>query len=135
MAYFDWKAEYSVNVAMIDKQHKRLVELLNQLYDAMRDGKGNEVVGKVLDELVDYTKKHLGDEERLLQSNGYPAFVGHKAEHVRITAQVLEYQKQYKDGNVGISVKLGNFIKDWLIVHIQTVDKKYSSFLNGKGIV
>jgi hemerythrin len=135
MAYFDWKAEYSVNVAMIDGQHKRLVDLLNQLYDAMKAGKGNEVVGKVLEDLVDYTKKHLADEERLLQSNGYPAFAGHKAEHVRITAQVVDYHRQYKEGNVGISVKLGNFIKDWLINHIQTVDKKYSAFLNGKGIV
>jgi hemerythrin len=134
MAYFDWKPEYKVNVAAFDAQHKRLVDMLNELYDSMRAGKGNVVVGKVLDDLVDYTKKHLAEEERFLQTNSYPAFPEHKAEHIRLTAQVVEYQKQYKEGNVGISVKLGNFLKDWLIGHIQASDKKYAAFMNAKGI-
>jgi hemerythrin len=36
MAFIDWKPEYSVGHAEIDQQHRKLVEIINSLYEAMK---------------------------------------------------------------------------------------------------
>jgi hemerythrin len=133
MAYFPWRAEYQVNIALIDTQHKQLVELLNQLYDAMRAGKGKDATGRVLNELVEYTKLHFATEERLMEEHAYPGFLAHLAKHTHLTSKVIEYQQAYIKGG-SISVELSMFLKDWLISHIQGVDMKYSPYLIAKGV-
>ena len=35
MSLFDWKDDYSVEIAEIDEQHKSLIGLINRLYDAV----------------------------------------------------------------------------------------------------
>lgn len=53
-------------------QHKKLVSMVNEMYQAMSQGKGNDVVGKVLNDLIAYTRTHFAAEEKLMQTNGYP---------------------------------------------------------------
>jgi len=55
MALMQWNDSLSVNVGMIDKQHQKLVGMINELNDAMRQGKGKDILGKTLNELVAYT--------------------------------------------------------------------------------
>lgn len=45
MAFINWSDKLSVGVQQMDMQHKRLVELINELYEAMNSGKGNDVLG------------------------------------------------------------------------------------------
>ena len=66
MAYLDWSESYSVGIPKIDMQHQKLVAFLNQLYEAMQAGKGNDVLGKVLNDLAMYTKTH--NQVEILQS-------------------------------------------------------------------
>jgi hemerythrin len=72
MELIKWKDVFSVKVSEVDNQHKKLIGLINQLYDAMRVGKGREVLGSVLTELVNYTIYHFSTEERLFREYGYP---------------------------------------------------------------
>lgn len=134
MAFIDWKDELSVNIRMIDDQHKELIKLINELSDAMKVGKGKDVMGKVLSKLVDYTKMHFGTEERLFQTHGYPGYIAHKSEHDKLTKQVLDLKTKFDNGQSVITVEVMNFLKDWLQKHIIGTDKKYSSFLIGKGV-
>lgn len=133
MAFFDWKDEYSVNINKIDTQHRQLVKLLNDLYTAMKEGKGKTVTGGILDSLIAYTRQHFKDEEVLMQTHTYPGFLAHLREHTNLTTQVLKYKKEFDEGT-GISVELSSFLKDWLIKHIQGTDKMYAPFLNAKGV-
>ena len=135
MALFTWNDSYSVNIREIDDQHKILVKLINDLHDAMKVGKGKEVMGTTIKELVDYTAYHFDHEEKLFTSNGYPESSQHKAIHEKLIAEVKTLQKNYESGNTVISMEVMNFLKDWLSGHIMGTDKKYSSFLNAKGIV
>ncbi len=43
MALIDWDKSLSVNVEEIDQQHKKLIAMINELNEAMRNGKGKEV--------------------------------------------------------------------------------------------
>lgn len=134
MALLDWNDNYSVKVKEIDNQHKKLVELINTLHDGMKSGKGKEVLGKILDELANYTVYHFGYEEKLFEKHGYPESIIHKRQHSDLVSQVQKFIESYKNGNGVLTIELMNFLRDWLTQHIAGSDKKYTVFLNGKGV-
>jgi len=107
--------------------------LLNRLYDGMRSGQGKDVVGKVLDDLINYTKFHFAREEELFTRTGYPA-VEHKEQHRLLVKQVDDLRSRFKSGEISISIETLDFLKDWLAIHIQGSDKNYAGHLNAAGI-
>lgn len=134
MAIIEWSPAYSVKVKKFDDQHKKLVDLINQLHDAMKSGQGNTAIGVVLQSLVAYTGTHFADEVKLLQANGYPDLVKHQAAHDTFVKQVVEFQKKFQDGTAMLTMTVLSFLKEWLVKHIQGEDKKYGIFLNAKGV-
>jgi hemerythrin len=135
MSLITWNDSYSVKIKQFDDQHKKLVQMVNELHDAMKVGKGKEVLGKVLDSLIQYTGTHFSDEEKLMVQHKFPEYETHKKEHNKLVLQVLDVQKQFHAGSLTITQPVMTFLKDWLQKHIQGEDKKYGIFLNGKGIV
>jgi hemerythrin-like metal-binding protein len=133
MAFFVWSDNLSVGVKASDDDHKNLIHILNRLYDGMKSGQGKDVVGKVLDDLISYTKFHFSREEEFFARTGYPA-VEHKEEHRLLVKQVDDLQSRFKSGENSISVETLNFLKDWLAFHIHGTDKRYSDHLNAAGI-
>ena len=134
MATFSWNETFSVGIGSIDEQHKRLVSLVSGLFDAMSQGKGAQVLANVLTTLVEYTKTHFRYEESLMQTHGYPGLAAHKAEHDQLAAKANDLLERFKTGSTTISVQTGNFLKEWLVGHMLGADKKYSSFLQAKGV-
>ncbi|HEX8817596.1 MAG TPA: bacteriohemerythrin [Terriglobales bacterium] len=135
MSLIAWNDRLSVGIASIDKEHQKLVGLVNDFYDAMQAGKGKETLSKVLAELIDYTKTHFANEEQLFAKTGYPDAAEHKKAHDDLTRQVVEIQEKYAKGaTTALSVDTLNFLKSWLLTHIQGSDKKYAPHLTGKGI-
>lgn len=136
MALITWDdSKFSVNIKEIDVQHKKLVELINLLHDAMKAGQGKDALGKVLNELISYTVSHFGTEERLFQQHGYPDIAKHKKEHEDLKKKAIELKTEFEKGAAMITPNVLNFLRDWLTNHIMKVDKAYSAFLNGKGVV
>jgi hemerythrin len=134
MPLMSWSETLSVKVDEIDNQHKRLVELVNELHDAMAQGKGRDVMGKTLGGLVDYTKTHFADEERLMIKYNYPGYAQQKAEHDALAKKVLDLQSQYLLGKAALTLEVMRFLQDWLSAHIQKVDRQFGSYLNSKGV-
>jgi len=135
MALMNWNEKLSVGVAVIDDEHKKLVAMLNELYDGMQSGKAAAALGHVLDGLISYTAAHFKHEEELFAKTGYPAAVAHKKEHDDLTKQVLDVQAKYKAGVSGtLSLEVMSFLKNWLVTHIQGSDKGYGPHLNSKGV-
>ena len=134
MALMEWSEKLSVNIKEVDEQHKKWIKLLNDLHDAMKSGKGNEVIGSTLSGLVEYTKVHFATEEKLLQSHSYPAFLAHKKLHTEMVAKVESLESQYKSGKPVLSVEVMQFLKNWLSEHIVGTDKNYGPYLNSKGV-
>jgi len=134
MAIMEWSPTFSVKVKKFDDQHKKLVELVNQLHDAMKAGQGNAMLGVVLQSLINYTATHFKDEEQMMQANGYPDLARHKSEHEKLVKQVLDLQQKFLAGGSVLTMTVMSFLKDWLVTHIQGEDKKYGVFFNAKGI-
>ena len=133
MELFTWNEKYSVNIREIDDQHKKLIGMVGQLHDAMRQGKGKQVLEEVLRNLIQYCRTHFATEERLMKANGYPGYETHKAKHDSLTNKVAEIYRQYQDGKVTISLEVMTFLENWVDKHIMGADKQYGPFLNSKG--
>lgn len=129
-----WDENYAVGITEIDEQHKKLVNLISVLNEAIYAGQGCEQLEKVFTELVEYTKIHFANEEELLTSNSYPDIEKHKEKHEELTKEVANFQSQFSDGMVFITMQVMEFLKDWLINHILDIDKKYAPFLKDKGV-
>ncbi len=131
---FAWKEAYSVHITALDRQHQQLFAMIAELNEALSSGKGNAVVGKVLDQLVDYTMSHFAAEEKLLERYGYADLPEHRARHQELAAKVGGLLEEFKAGNVGVSVSLMLFLRSWLKDHILGTDKQYTEYLNRKGV-
>ena len=134
MPCMTWKDSMSVGVPSIDEQHKKLVGMLNELFEGMNVGKGKEVLGRIPDKLISYTATHFKYEEELFDKTSYPDAFNHKKEHAALVKQVLDTQAKYKAGAMALSVEVGYFLSDWLTNHIMGTDRKYGSHLTAKGI-
>jgi hemerythrin len=134
MAFLNWSSELSVGIPKIDQQHQKLVGFLNELYDAMQAGKGRDVLGKVLGDLLLYTKTHFASEEQIMSASGYPEYQDHKARHDKMTRKVKDLHEQFRQGTLGSPIQITNFLKDWLSKHIMETDKKYMPYLAGKSV-
>jgi hemerythrin len=135
MPLVTWTEKLSVGVKVLDDDHKNLVGILNELYDAVQKGRGKESLGKTLDGLIDYTKAHFVREEQFFQQTNYADFATHKKLHDNFVKQTLAVQQKYKAGaSSTMSLELMSFLKNWLVTHIQGEDKKYGPHLNSQGI-
>ncbi len=134
MPLLEWKNDYSVGVKEIDSQHKRLIEITNTLFDAMKEGKGGDVLKPILTELTDYTRTHFAYEERLLGANAYPDLVTHQGVHRQLADKVQRFADEANQGKIALSTPLISFLRSWLVDHIQGVDKRYSSHLSARGV-
>ena len=132
--YVEWKQEYSVGIDSIDEQHKRLLNLINQLQTAVDYSTGDQFEREALDELVDYTKTHFKYEEGLMRDNDYPDFEPHKAQHEKMFKKVEEVLAEYEQDHDTAMSNAAEYLKSWLINHINGTDKEYSSYLIGKGV-
>jgi hemerythrin len=134
MELISWKDSLSVGISEIDEQHKRLVGLINKLFDAMSQGKSKEIMHTVLGELSNYVITHFATEEKLMKQLGYEDYDYHKQEHKFFIDKINEFKMKFSTGDATISLEVLNFLKDWLLKHIIGTDRKYIPLFKENGI-
>ncbi|HEY5672827.1 MAG TPA: bacteriohemerythrin [Malonomonas sp.] len=133
MSAITWKEVYETNIVVLDKEHRRLVEQINRLYQAIREKRSEEIMLSIFDELVSYTDQHFANEERLLTEYGYPQLAEQQAEHKRLAQQVHDYRQQL-DGDSALSAtEVMGFLRQWLLDHIVKHDMQYGPYLESRG--
>jgi hemerythrin len=134
MAFIEWKEDFSVGIKKIDEQHKKLVTQLNDLYEAMKAGRGKEALSDVLNELLQYTKEHFLTEESLMKLYNYPEYDAHKQKHDKMAIHVVQLKEKVDSGEISSPRQITEFLKEWLAKHIMGTDKLYGPYLNKKGV-
>ena len=136
-----WNESMSVNIEEIDSQHKKLVEIINTLFDAMKIAKGFDVLDEVIDKLANYVQYHFETEENYFDKFEYSESQLHKNEHRKFSEQIYEVRKAFNEGKLAksedetpLTVELWKLLKDWFINHVMIFDKKYAPLFKENGL-
>jgi hemerythrin len=131
MSYLQWTENLSVGVTQMDDHHKKLVSLINMLFDAM-SGDATSTVETVLNDLLDYTRYHFAEEEKLLAASDYPDLEEHQGIHRAMVKEVLDMRQRYLDKPASVPPNEAlDFLSKWLMRHIIGKDLRYRPFVEG----
>lgn len=134
MALINWDSTLQIGIEEIDNQHKKLVELLNTLFDAMQNGRSKDVLGKILNELTSYTVMHFKTEEKYFEKFGFEDEIDHLAAHASFVSKVSKFKAEFDSGNAAVSQDLLRYLKDWITKHINVSDRKYVELFKNNGL-
>ncbi len=124
----DWSKEYEIGIKVVDQQHEKLLDMINQLKGAIGKDNVTKIMGDILRGLVDYVKFHFDDEEKVMHRISYPEIERHKKLHKELVEEVAMILLKIKKGKVITPQELMDFLQRWLIDHIMTEDKKIGEF-------
>lgn len=133
MAALAWNETYAVGSAMLDSDHRILINLLSQLQDATETGQSRAVVGTVIGVLAEYTEHHFRREEAVMEAAGYPQLEAHRAAHHDLEARVRDIRDRWNAGERSVlDDEVLSFLKKWLTEHILGADKSYRPWVEGR---
>lgn len=128
MSYWTWDPSLNVGIDVIDGQHRRIVDYINDL-DKAHTAQDHEKVTQILMGLVDYTVTHFAFEEDLMRQAGYPLSDPHKKVHETFISHINQYKEQHEKGQ-DITRKLMSELQIWLTNHIKNEDRHYVPHVN-----
>lgn len=129
MAFFEWnQSRFAVGVDSMDGQHQILIRIINQIYDASKKSPQQQQPNQALfKELIEFTVKHFGEEENVMKNIGYPDLDAHQVIHKNLVKKVLRFKSDFDKNDSQFSEQFLNFLKMWLISHIEGIDKRYGA--------
>lgn len=126
---FHWSDIYTLGIADLDEQHKKIVDIINRLHQAVNDGKNDDDISRAIQELVEHARTHFNYEENLLKTHGYPELEEHKTYHKQLAAKVMHLQERYLGGDAPSCLEMTNYCKNWLSDHILRIDVRFIPYL------
>ena len=129
-----WIDDFGVGVEEIDHQHKDLINMINELFDAMSVGQANDVLGEIINNLIRYAVIHFDTEEGYFDQFDYEFSEDHKEEHRKFKEDVGKFKEGFETGNIVLSMEVFKFLKNWLINHIIGEDQKYKECFRENGL-
>lgn len=118
-----WVPEYNTGIDVIDDQHKRILEFINEI-DEIEHLSNRARLKEILDNIIDYTQSHFTFEESLQEEAGYKYRVPHKRVHDLFIKRIEAYRDRFEAGH-SIEHELHEVLSKWLINHIQHDDADY----------
>ena len=134
MSLLHWADEYSVGIESFDNDHKKLIMILNKLFDALSKGEAQNLIFTIVMELKDYTQYHFNSEEDAFLKHLYPDYESHKDLHDNFLKKIKDFELNYVNKPQVLAIPVFNLLMSWIKEHIQKVDKNYSNFLKNKGM-
>lgn len=129
-----WNDDLVLGIGEVDAQHKILVEMINELHRTMKSGHGSTALPGLVSNLAAYAVRHFSDEEKLMEKHNYAGLLNHRGQHVKFVQTVEEFDKKLHEGKAAVTNEVMQFLKDWLVKHIQGTDRKYAPFLKERGV-
>ena len=130
MAELVWRDELNTGIDVLDGQHKRIVEFINEL-DRVRVAGGRDAIGEIIEGMVDYTLSHFAFEETLMEDAGYEFLRGHKKVHELFVRRVADFQTKFQGGE-DVADGLHGLLSRWLFSHIRNDDAAYVGAVRSK---
>jgi len=128
MSVIKWRESFNIGVDQFDQEHRKILELINRMFEAIRDKKDKESVVQICKDALWYTEYHFANEEKALQAVDYPDLEEQLAEHARLKSEAERFQVLINDDAPKGATEFYLFLREWLIDHILVCDKKYGPY-------
>lgn len=124
-AKVEWTDALSVGINVIDADHQNLIDIINRVLDAEREGTS---VKWALGELAAYANDHFTREEKMMAAANYPDLAAHKKTH-KAFIEWLQSLRTVYGADPGAEYYLAEtmraYLQTWLTNHIMKVDAEY----------
>ena len=125
-----WEKKFELGIPDIDKQHKHLVGLCNQLHGDIMSGRGGKTwrmaLSDALRETVSYATTHFSLEEKLMAAAGFDGLPAHKVRHQEFIEKISEMFSSFDTINLQAALEFSKFLYEWILQHIAYEDKLYA---------
>jgi methyl-accepting chemotaxis protein/hemerythrin len=129
MQLISWSKELEIGIDQIDRQHKQLVNLINELNIAIGYTQPNSVMLPIVMRLQNYAETHFAAEEEIFSTYDYPDRAAHEADHAAFSDSITYIRKQCELIDAPMSTRIRDFLLGWLCNHIKNKDMDYKRFL------
>jgi len=136
MGKIQWDESLLIGVELIDEQHRKWIEHIHNVQDAIEARRGMPQIASTLDFLINYTEFHFSTEEKSMSETGYSELENHRAKHEELKGTLDNLIEDFREDGVTekLSEAIGTFLGNWLRNHIRVVDQAFAAFLKEKRI-
>lgn len=135
MHKIEWKDDFLIGIPEIDRQHKRLIKLLNDLLDADNLHVRSAEVSNTLYSMIEYADVHFSTEESYMQEYEYPKLIEHKKEHTSFRKSGVQYCQDTIERQKDTPHEIITFLAEWTVNHILSSDQSFKNFLVEKKVI
>lgn len=129
----EFSEKYLTGVRQIDREHRKLFAIAGQVQSALAAIDPETAVRAAIGELIEYTRTHFASEESLMESYRYPELDSHRQLHADLLGHVQDMELRLDVGDPSTAIDLSRFLAEWLINHIQGIDKRFGAFVAEHG--
>ncbi len=131
MVLIEWTDEWSVNVPVLDEDHRALFKAVNAFYDAAIAGTAVDELRVRFEELVVHARAHFAREEEIMARADFNRLAWHKEEHEKILVRLIDFCREHMLAGDGRAVpdEAGDFLRRWVLEHIEEEDFCFKRFL------
>ncbi len=134
MPKVEWKPTYNTDINEIDDQHKKLIEVINELYDCMEHKTKRGSTDKIFSQLFEYAETHFATEEKYMKQFNFDKYEDHVIEHKYFKKHLNDLKEKYPTCSERTIIELLNFLKDWFLNHVIDIDKEYVLLFKANGL-
>lgn len=130
-----WSSYLELGISLIDKQHQKWIQFINELYSAILNNSKEEILLDIFKRLFEYTDYHFGFEEKYMKEFSFPFFDNHHLNHEKFINEVNKLFNQYiTSSKKEYPYRLLFYLKEWVLSHIIQTDKKYVDLFKSHGL-
>lgn len=128
MNKIEWDSSFSVGVRILDEQHKKIIEIINELLTHSEADVRSETISDLLYKLTQYAHDHFITEEHILSQFGYPDIETQKKDHKAYRIKIVNFCMETVDHKISVPEELKEYILTWWKSHILVDDMAYKTF-------
>ncbi len=129
-----WDDKYSVNVSMIDEEHKKFIDIINKAIYVQKYNNRFREISEILVEMTTYAQEHFRTEETYMINFEYYDYKSHIDEHNNFSKLISNYCNKLMDGDLEVIDEVLEDLKQYLVNHIQVTDKNYVGCFKENGL-
>ena len=124
MAIIEWTSEFELDIVDVDKEHRELIGLINELHEGIESGTDTAGILAGLQEIYRQISAHFATEERHMRDVRYMSYAEHKEDHEILLDDLRDIMEQVESAGAYPKGRLSRDLVYWFSEHFRTHDAR-----------